>query len=68
MFKTNWHKVNTPIQHLHTKISCSFNRNAESIKMELIRHKVRQSMSFRYWGLTEHIRICCQREDSHVYH
>lgn len=68
MFKTNWHGLNGPIQHLHTKISCAFNRNAESIKMQLIKHKVRQSMSSRYWSLTENIRICYQREDSHVYH
>jgi hypothetical protein len=62
MFKTNWHGLNGPIQHLHTKISCAFNRNAESIKMQLIKHKVRQSMSSRYWGLTENIRICYKRE------
>lgn len=64
----NWHKVNTPIQHLHTKISCSFNKNSESIKTQLIKHKVRQSMSSRYWSLTENIRFRYQREDSNVYH
>ena len=63
MFRNKWHGVNTPIQHLHTKISCAFNRNAESIKMQLIKHKVRQSMSSRYWGLTENIRFCYKREE-----
>jgi len=68
MFKTNWHGLNGPIQHAHTKISCAFNRNAESIKMQLIKHKVRQSMSSKYWGLTQNIMICYKREGNNVHH